>query len=96
MSAADGNWKITINTPMGAQEVAASIATSGDTFTGKTSGRMGDADITMLDARRAVYQSRPVAASKGYNLVRKADSRLNGVSGASCADSSRTAPGLRG
>ena len=46
MSAADGNWKITINTPMGAQEVNASITTSGDTFTGKTSGRMGDADVS--------------------------------------------------
>ena len=46
MSAADGNWKITINTPMGAQEVTASIATSGDTFTGKTSGRMGDSEIS--------------------------------------------------
>ena len=27
MSAADGNWKITINTPMGAQEVTAEIKT---------------------------------------------------------------------
>ena len=43
---ADGNWKITINTPMGAQEVTASITTSGDTFTGKTSGRMGDSDVS--------------------------------------------------
>ena len=43
---ADGNWKITINTPMGAQEVNASITTSADSFTGKTSGRMGDADIS--------------------------------------------------
>ena len=46
MAAADGNWKITINTPMGAQEVNASITTSGDTFTGKTSGRMGDSDVS--------------------------------------------------
>ena len=46
MSDADGNWKITINTPMGAQEVTASITTSGDTFTGKTSGRMGDSEIS--------------------------------------------------
>ena len=46
MSAADGNWKITINTPMGAQEVAASIQTNGDSFTGKTSGRMGDSEIS--------------------------------------------------
>ena len=46
MSAADGNWKITINTPMGAQEVTASITTNGDTFTGKTEGRMGASDIS--------------------------------------------------
>jgi len=46
MSAADGNWKITINTPLGAQEVTASITTSGDTFTGKTEGRMGASDIS--------------------------------------------------
>ena len=42
---ADGNWKITINTPMGAQEVTANITTSGDTFTGKTEGRMGSQEI---------------------------------------------------
>jgi hypothetical protein len=39
---ADGKWKITINTPMGAQEVTADIKVNGDTFTGNTSGRMGD------------------------------------------------------
>lgn len=43
---ADGNWKITINTPMGAQEVQVSITTSGDSFTGKTEGRMGSQEIT--------------------------------------------------
>lgn len=39
---ADGKWKITINSPMGAQEVEAELTTNGDTFTGKTSGRMGE------------------------------------------------------
>ena len=43
---ADGNWKITISTPMGPQEVTAAITTSGDSFTGKTSGRMGDQEIS--------------------------------------------------
>jgi hypothetical protein len=43
---ADGNWKITINTPMGAQEVMANIVTSGDSFTGKTEGRMGSQEIS--------------------------------------------------
>ena len=43
---ADGVWKITINTPMGPQEVTAAITTAGDTFTAKTSGRMGDQDVS--------------------------------------------------
>jgi len=43
---ADGNWKITMNTPMGARTVTASITTSGDTFTGSTQSDMGAADIS--------------------------------------------------
>lgn len=43
---ADGNWKITINTPMGAQVVDASIKTSGDTFTGTTKGQMGTQEVS--------------------------------------------------
>jgi hypothetical protein len=43
---ADGNWKITINTPMGARTVNASIKTNGDTFTGTTNSEMGSQDIT--------------------------------------------------
>ncbi len=43
---ADGAWKITINTPMGPQEVTANIVTAGDTFTGRTESAMGSQDIT--------------------------------------------------
>jgi len=43
---ADGNWKITINTPMGAQTVNASITTSGGTFTGTTEGQMGKQEVS--------------------------------------------------
>ncbi|RAK63592.1 hypothetical protein [Phenylobacterium kunshanense] len=43
---ADGNWKITINTPMGAQTVNATINTNGDTFTGTTSGQMGTQEVS--------------------------------------------------
>jgi len=43
---ADGNWKITINTPMGPQVVNATITTSGDTFTGTTQGQMGTQEIS--------------------------------------------------
>jgi hypothetical protein len=42
---ADGVWKITINTPMGPQEVTATIATAGDAFTGRTESPMGSQDI---------------------------------------------------
>ena len=42
---ADGNWKITIKSPMGAQEVNASIVTNGATFTGKTISQMGSQDV---------------------------------------------------
>jgi len=45
MSAADGAWKITINTPMGARTVNATIKTNGDTFTGTTASDMGSQDI---------------------------------------------------
>ncbi len=43
---ADGDWKITISTPMGPQEVTAHITTAGDTFTGKTESAMGSQEVT--------------------------------------------------
>jgi hypothetical protein len=43
---ADGNWKITINTPMGARTVNANIKTSGSTFTGQVDSEMGSQEIT--------------------------------------------------
>ena len=43
---ADGNWKITINTPMGARTMDVAIATSGDTFTGNVNSEMGSQEVT--------------------------------------------------
>ena len=42
----DGAWKTTINSPMGVQEGDLEINSSGDTFTGKMKGRMGEQDIS--------------------------------------------------
>jgi hypothetical protein len=42
---ADGAWKITLNTPMGAQQLDATIKTEGDAFTGVVEGPMGRQDI---------------------------------------------------
>jgi hypothetical protein len=43
---ADGNWKFTINSPMGAQGGTIDIKTSGDSFTGKVqSAAFGSQDV---------------------------------------------------
>jgi len=42
---ADGTWKTTMNTPMGAQNGTLTLATNGSTLTGKLSGPQGDIDI---------------------------------------------------
>jgi hypothetical protein len=43
---ADGNWKITMNTPMGARTMDVAIATSGDAFAGKIDSEMGTQELT--------------------------------------------------
>jgi hypothetical protein len=43
---ADGNWKTTINSPMGVQQGTLSITTSGDSFTGQMAGAQGAQDIS--------------------------------------------------
>jgi len=43
---ADGNWKTTINSPMGVQQGTLSITTSGATFTGKMQSAQGTQDIS--------------------------------------------------
>lgn len=43
---ADGNWKTTVNSPMGVQEGTLSLVTDGAAFTGKMEGRMGAQDIS--------------------------------------------------
>ena len=43
---ADGNWNVTINTPMGAQTLAVSITTAGDSFTGSANGQLGTQEIS--------------------------------------------------
>ena len=43
---ADGNWKITMNTPMGVGTMDVAIATSGDAFAGKIDSEMGTQELT--------------------------------------------------
>ncbi len=43
---ADGNWKITMNTPIGARTMDVAITTSGDAFAGKVDSEMGTQEFT--------------------------------------------------
>jgi hypothetical protein len=43
---ADGNWKITMNTPMGTRTMDVSIVTRGDAFAGKVDSEMGTQELT--------------------------------------------------
>jgi hypothetical protein len=43
---ADGNWKTTINSPMGVQQGTLSIKTSGASFTGTMAGAQGSQEIS--------------------------------------------------
>lgn len=41
----DGSWKLTINTPMGAQESTLTAKASGNSFTGTIAGARGSMDV---------------------------------------------------
>ena len=42
----DGNWKTTVNSPMGVQQGTLTITSSGDAFTGTMAGAAGAQDIS--------------------------------------------------
>jgi hypothetical protein len=46
MAGVDGTWKLTVNSPMGAQDIDLTLASSGSTLTGSMSGAMGTTEIS--------------------------------------------------
>ena len=78
---ADGNWKITINTPMGARTMAVDIATSGDTFAGKVDSEMGTQEITgKIDGDTLTWSTdvtNPMPMKLGFTVKVNGD-RLSG------------------
>ncbi len=45
MTAVDGDWDVTIKSPMGDQKAVLSVTTNGDSFSGKMVGGLGSMDI---------------------------------------------------
>ena len=45
MANIDGDWKVTVNSPMGAQEITLALKTAGDAVTGTLSGAMGSTEV---------------------------------------------------
>jgi hypothetical protein len=43
--AADGTWNVTLDTPMGAQQMTLTLATNGNELTGKLSSPQGEMEI---------------------------------------------------
>jgi hypothetical protein len=46
MANVDGTWKLTVNSPMGQQNIDLTLASSGTDLTGSLSGAMGATDIS--------------------------------------------------
>lgn len=45
MAAVDGDWDVTVKSPMGDQKSVLTISSNGDSFTGKMAGSLGSMDI---------------------------------------------------
>ena len=76
--AIDGDWKISIATPMGPQDADVSIATEGDAFTGRIAGGLIEArDITgKIDGDTAQFSvdiSQPVALTIEVTMTATGD-----------------------
>ena len=45
MANVDGNWNVTVKSPLGDQQAVLSVASDGDSFTGAFSGAMGNSEV---------------------------------------------------
>jgi len=90
----DGNWKTTINSPMGVQEGSLSIASSGDTFTGKMESRQGAQDISgKVDGNNLTWTSsitQPFPITLEFNVTVDGDKMSGQVKAGSFGSSPLT------
>src|ERR1700712_5308257 len=59
MANIDGDWKVTVNSPMGAQEITLNLKAAGDELTGTLSGAMGSTDVKngKIDGENATFDA---------------------------------------
>lgn len=79
---ADGTWKTTMNTPMGAQQGTLTLTTSGSDLSGKLAGPQGEIDITdgKVDGNRLTWKASitsPMAMTLDFDATVEGDS-ING------------------
>jgi hypothetical protein len=79
---ADGTWKTTMNTPMGAQQGTLTLATSGGDLSGKLAGPQGEIDITdgKVDGNRLTWKAAitsPMPMTLDFDATVEGDS-ING------------------
>lgn len=92
---ADGTWKTTINSPMGVQEGTLTVVTSGATFTGKMTSRMGDNDISgTVDGDKLTWSSQltsPMPMTLTFNVTFTGDTATGTVQAGAFGSSPLTA-----
>jgi imidazolonepropionase-like amidohydrolase len=79
-----GSWRMTIDSPQGAQAVTATFAQNGSSFTGKVSGLpTGDAEISNghLDGTKATWSLSLTFGAQSFNLDFMGDISGNRISG---------------
>lgn len=79
---ADGNWKVVVQSPMGAREFDLSIKTNGAVFTGHSKGAMGESDIEgQVNGDVLTWRSKitnPIPLDLSFTVTVSGD-HLNGV-----------------
>lgn len=88
---ADGNWKTTVNSPMGVQEATLTIKTEGSAFTGQMVGRQGTQDISgTVDGDKLSWttqMTQPFPITLEFNVTVTGDSMEGAVKAGSFGSS---------
>jgi hypothetical protein len=79
MAGIEGRWDATVQSPMGAQKSVMTLTSSGDGFSGTSTGPMGDAEISdgKVDGDTVTFTMK---ISKPFPMSMKGEAKLDGDS----------------